>query len=223
MCSHYRAPDSTLFKREYGRDLFGPLKTDLFPGYLGPALRRPAPTDPHDEAVHPTEGFAGVFGLLPFWAKDETLAKMTYNCRSETAAVKPAFRDAWKHARHCIIPAPWFYEPDWRSGKAIPTRISRADGEMVGIAGLWERWQSPAGHLVHSFTMLTVNADDHELMRNFHRPGKEKRMVVILPKAQYDDWLDAPASSSMEFMRQYPADQLVAVGEPKDGQQALPT
>ena len=29
--------------------------------------------------------------------------------------------------------------------------------------------------------MLTVNADDHALMRNFHRPH-EKRMVVVLPR-----------------------------------------
>ena len=44
--------------------------------------------------------------------------------------------------------------------------------------------------------MLTIDADDHALMRNFHKPGDEKRMVMILPEAAYDDWLDAPAARS---------------------------
>jgi putative SOS response-associated peptidase YedK len=38
-------------------------------------------------------------------------------------------------------------------------------------------------------SMLTVNADDHPLMRNFHRPEDEKRMVVILEEADFDVWL----------------------------------
>lgn len=78
----------------------------------------------------------------------------------------------------------------------------------MGIAGLWERWKSPEGKTVHSYTMLTVNADDHEFMRNYHRPEDEKRMVVILPKGLYRDWLVAPAGDSLEFMRRYPSDRL---------------
>ncbi len=61
-----------------------------------------------------------------------------------------------------------------------------------------------------SFTMLTVNASGHRLMENFHKPGDEKRMVAILSSAQFDEWLDAPVSSMMSFLSQYPADRLVA-------------
>ena len=43
---------------------------------------------------------------------------------------------------------------------------------------------------VNSFTMLTVNADEHPLMRRMHAPGKEKRSVVIVPRDRWDDWLD---------------------------------
>lgn len=35
-------------------------------------------------------------------------------------------------------------------------------------------------------------------------------MVVILPKGFYHDWLNAPASASMDFMRHYPADRMTA-------------
>ena len=66
-------------------------------------------------------------------------------------------------------------------------------------------------------SMLTVNADQHPLMKNFHRPEDEKRMVVILDEDQYDEWLKALAGRSMSFMRQYPAEWLVANGEPGRG------
>jgi putative SOS response-associated peptidase YedK len=52
--------------------------------------------------------------------------------------------------------------------------------------------------------MLTINADGHELMCQFHKPVDEKRMVVILPTDSYDAWLKAKPEQSMDFMRQYP-------------------
>jgi putative SOS response-associated peptidase YedK len=58
--------------------------------------------------------------------------------------------------------------------------------------------------------MLTINADDHPLMRLFHKPTDEKRMVVILPPERYQDWLVAPAEHSMEFMKPIPAAHLQA-------------
>lgn len=210
MCSHYEAPTSQQLLDAFGVAPEGPTQTELWPTYMGPFIRLPIASDPHDEAAPEFEALAGMFGLLPFWAKDTKLARNTYNARSETAAAKPSFRAAWKEAKHCIIPAVAIYEPDWRSGKAVPTRITRADGSLMCIAGLWERWQSPKGETVHSMTMLTVNADVHPLMRNYHKPDDEKRMVVILPNGAIRDWLQAPASQSMEFMRQYPADRLIA-------------
>lgn len=214
MCSHYEAPTSQQLLDAFGVAPEDPIQTELWPTYMGPFIRLPIASDPHDEAVPEFESLAGMFGLLPFWAKDTKLARNTYNARSETAATKPSFRAAWKEAKHCIIPAVAIYEPDWRSGKAVPTRITRADGSLMCIAGLWESWTSPEGDTVHSMSMLTVNADDHELMRNYHRPDDEKRMVVILPNGSIRDWLKASASESMEFMRQYPADRLTAEAKP---------
>lgn len=214
MCSHYEAPNSQQLLDAFGVEPDAPTQTELWPGYMGPMIRRPIEADPVDEAVSEFEALGAMFGLLPFWAKDTKLARSTYNARSETVATKPSFRSAWKEARHCIIPAVAIYEPDWRSGKAVPTRISRTDGSLMCIAGLWERWKSPEGETVHSMTMLTVNADEHPLMRNYHRPEDEKRMVVILPNGSIRDWLQAPANESMEFMRQYPADRLTAEPRP---------
>ena len=71
------------------------------------------------------------------------------------------------------------------------------------------RQYSPSGELVHSFTMLTLNADAHPLMRQFHRSPDERRMVAILPKAHYADWLNAPAQHSRDWVQLYPAELLV--------------
>ena len=38
--------------------------------------------------------------------------------------------------------APALYEPDWRSGKAVATRISKVDGRTMGIAALWSVWKN---------------------------------------------------------------------------------
>jgi putative SOS response-associated peptidase YedK len=63
--------------------------------------------------------------------------------------------------------------------------------------------------------MLTINADQHPLMNRFHKPGEEKRMVVILDEAEYDAWLDCPPERMRSFLRPYPADRLDAVPDPK--------
>ena len=207
MCSHYEAPAPQRVAETFGVELFEQGKLDLYPGYRGPFIRRAEHVD--DESSALVEVRSGTFGLIPTWSKDTKIVRSTYNCRSETASQKPSFRTAWRKAQHCIIPAAAIYEPDWRSGKAIATRIVRADGEIMGIAGLWEQWRNPGtGETVHSFTMLTLNADDHPFMCHYHKPQDEKRMLVILPRGLYGDWLNAGASDSMEFIRQYPADRL---------------
>ena len=128
--------------------------------------------------------------------------------------MKPSFRDAWKRAHRCIIPLDAFYEPDWRTGKAIATHIASADGEPLGVAVLWSWWKPPAGDVIHSFTMLTINADGHALIELFHKPTDERRMVVILPTQRYQDWQEKPLEHCMDFMQQYPTELLTAVPNP---------
>ena len=211
MCSHYQSvKDQERFRRHFGVAAPpDPGREDLWPGYAGSFIRRHPMAEVGDEAVPPMEALTGLFGLVPHWSADTKIARHTYNARSETVAVKPSFRDAWKHAQHCIIPAEAFFEPDWRSGRAIATRIASAEGEPLGIAGLWARWRSPQGELVHSYTMLTINADAHPLMQQFHKPGEEKRMVVILAPQHYQDWLASSPAHALDFLRPWPAQQLI--------------
>lgn len=218
MCSHYQAlkdRDRERYQRHFGVEPPGDLgKFDVWPMYAASFIRRPREADAGDEAEPQREALSGQFGLIPHWATDTTIARHTFNARSETVATKPSFRDAWRAGQRCIIPADAIYEPDWRSGKAVPTRIARVDGEPMGIAGLWSWWKPAQGELLHSFAMLTINADEHVLMNQFHKPTDEKRMVVILPEGSYQDWLEAPLSRINELLVQYPADALLATAEP---------
>ncbi len=210
MCSHYHAPSKPeIYTQAFGVAPPADLgKHDVWPGYQAGFIRRHPHADAGDEAVPDREALTGQFGLIPHWAADTTIGRHTYNARSETVANKPSFRDAWHKAQHCIIPAQAFFEPDWRSGRAVLACIERADGQAMGIAGLWSAWKSPKGETVHSFTMLTVNADEHALMQMFHKPADEKRMVVILPQDSYGSWLTAKPEHSREFMREYGAQSL---------------
>jgi putative SOS response-associated peptidase YedK len=213
MCAHYESThDRVKLRQQFGVDLPSELaRRDVWPGYLSTFVRRHPQANVGDEAVPAREAQVGSFGLIPAWSRDTKIARHTYNARSETVAEKPSFRDAWRRAQHCIIPVDAFFEPDWRSGKAVPTRIRAADGQPLGVAGLWSWWKNPVtGEPLHSFTLLTINADPHPLMQQFHKPGDEKRMIVILPPDRYDDWLQAGPKESGDFLQPYPAEALVA-------------
>jgi putative SOS response-associated peptidase YedK len=121
------------------------------------------------------------FGLIPAWAKDDTISRHTYNARAETVKEKPSYRTSWRHRRYAIALLDNFYEPSYVAGKAERWKIALASKEPFGIASLWDTWTDPtSGEFVTSFTMLTVNADEHPVMQQFHRPGDEKRTPVVL-------------------------------------------
>jgi len=175
---------------------------DVFPGGIAPMIFR-APDREVPSCV------AGVFGLLPGWAKSPDFARRTYNARAESIANKPSFRQAWKARQRCVVPVTAIYEPNYESGKARWWRIARNDGQPMAIAGLWERKAWEDGAPSWSFTMITVNAAEHLLMRRFHKPDDEKRSVVILPDEHIDDWLNTENTTQMnDLLQLYPADLL---------------
>ena len=110
-----------------------------------------------------------------------------------------------------------FFVDDFRSGKAVSTRISRVDGQPMGVAGLWACWKSPTGEELISYTLLTVNANSHALMGRYQHGGTEKRMPAVLNEGSYDAWLTAHPQKAREFLRAYPANWLLAnpVQKPK--------
>ena len=211
MCANYRPSTHDELMERFGvAPPDATYKDEAFPGYLAPIIRKPRP----DAGVGERATVSAVFGMVPHWAELK-LSRSTYNARSETVASKPSFRNAWRHGQFCIVPASVIYEPNYESGKPVREAITAADGSGLGIAGIWESKKADSGLLLFSFSMLTINADDHPLMRRLHKPTDEKRMVVILPPDQYDAWLHCPVDEASSFLTQYPAEGLRSAPSPK--------
>ncbi|MBS0339620.1 MAG: SOS response-associated peptidase family protein [Proteobacteria bacterium] len=214
MCSNYEAVSRadrllSFFGVVRGRD--DPTAT-VFPTGLAPFVRL-AEDGSGNRRVDD-----GAFGLLPSFAKELAYGRRTYNARSETVARLPSFRDAWRSGWRCIIPAESIFEPSYETGKAVRWRIFQPGDVPMGIAGIYTRWRDPEdGRELFSFAMLTVNATDHPMMKRFHRPEDEKRMVVVLDPSDYDEWLACPVAQAPRFFRQWlgPLDSYAAPLPPR--------
>lgn len=183
---------------------------EAYPGYLAPVVVKSR------QSERVACGLAR-FGLIPGWAKDDKISRHTYNARSETAAEKPSYRTAWRQRQFGLLLVDNFYEPSYESGKAVRWKIGLASGDPFGIACLWDRWTDPAsGERVVSFSMLTVNADDHPVMKQFHKHGDEKRTPVIIAPELQDAWLSADTNQASELMTWSHMPQLVAIAAPRN-------
>ena len=104
------------------------------------------------------------------------------NARSETAAIKPLFRDAW--ARHrCAVPASWYFEwehlktPDGQQTTGARYLIQPKGCRVTWLAGLYRIEDG-----LPVFTVLTRPASED--IRFLH-----ERMPLILPQKQVGEWI----------------------------------
>jgi len=157
------------------------------------------------------------WGLVPPWAKDVSIGPRLINARVETAADKPAFRNALRR-RRCLVPADGFFEWVGERGDKQPWHIRRKDGRPFAFAGIWETWRPKDGEPLRTFSLLT--GEPNELVARIH-----DRMPCILARPDWDAWLD-PALPVPEAVpgltKPYPAERLEAypvsrwMGSPKN-------
>ncbi|HUN24436.1 MAG TPA: SOS response-associated peptidase [Anaerolineales bacterium] len=147
-----------------------------------------------------------LWGLVPTWAKDISIANKLINARAETLHEKPSFRTAFKK-RRCLVLADGFYE--WKSQPKVkdktPMYIQMSDGSPFTMGGLWESWKSPEGDQLLTCTLITTTPN--ELMADIHN-----RMPVIIPAERRADWL-SPTSTSLTLeplLTPYPAHAMQA-------------
>lgn len=106
-----------------------------------------------------------------------------FNARTETAATKPTFRDAWK-AHRCIVPAAYYFEwqhyktPDGKTKTGDKYAIQPAGTEMTWLCGLY---RVDAG--LPYFVILT--RDPVGELAQIH-----DRMPMILPDTLVDEWIN---------------------------------
>jgi putative SOS response-associated peptidase YedK len=149
------------------------------------------------------------WGLIPFWAKDTAIGNKLINAKSETILEKPSFKGSFRNKR-CLVLADSYYE--WKKDKEkIPFRIMRKDKSAFSMAGIWDKWVSSDGEIVHSFSILTISPS--EKMTQIH-----DRMPVILHPEDEKKWLGKTGESELldllrpfpdEFLTAYPVSKLV--------------
>ncbi len=122
------------------------------------------------------------WGLIPSWSRDQAAGARMFNARAETIGEKPAFLAAFK-ARRCVIPVDGFFEWQKKGKGKQPFYFCRRDRAALALAGLWERWESPAGQRIETCSIVTTSAG--AVMKPIHH-----RMPVILGLGDCERWLD---------------------------------
>ncbi|MBF7689513.1 SOS response-associated peptidase [Acinetobacter pollinis] len=156
-----------------------------------------------------------IFGMVPKWAADEQIAKKTYNARQETLLQKPTFQQALQKYKFGVIPVTEFYESKYIDGKPQRWGVRRKDGEAFFIAALYEISKIDE-KIIRSTTMLTMDAIDHPMMKDFHEPGNVKRSVIIIPHHQVNDWLSLKTTNIAPFVQGFPVDEFECLYVPKE-------
>jgi putative SOS response-associated peptidase YedK len=133
------------------------------------------------------------WGLVPFWAKDERIGNRMINALAETVGERPSFRRSFSD-RRCLVLGDGYYE--WKKvpgqrGKT-PMLFTLESGEPFAFAGLWDCWCGPEGRQIHTYTIITTEAND--LSRPIHN-----RMPVILKQGDEDQWVD-PENKDVEHL-----------------------
>lgn len=144
------------------------------------------------------------WGLVPFWAKDESIASKLINARAETIAEKPSFRQALSK-RRCLVLADGFYEWGTHEGKKQPYYFYLREGQPFAVAGIFEQREADAGDTLSTFTIITTQAN--ELLQPVHH-----RMPVILAPEDEATWLEPSSSldSLLGLLDAHPAERMAA-------------
>ncbi|WP_307581297.1 SOS response-associated peptidase [Pseudoduganella violaceinigra] len=188
-------------------------KPETWKDYPAPIIRK---SDDGPEAVLATYGMVPVRRLPPGVRFD------SMNARSESVGEKRTFTNAWAKSHRCLVPMTAFYEPCYESGKAVRWGVGMADESMFAVTGLWKEWESDAGP-EYSFTQLTINADEHPLMKRFHKAGDEKRALVVVPRESWDDWLEcSDPEFARSFLAHYPAELMISWAFPVPPRKKIP-
>jgi putative SOS response-associated peptidase YedK len=156
----------------------------------------------HGDNMKLLEGYR--WGLVPSWAKDDTLGAKMINARAETLAEKPSFKTAIQR-RRCLIPSDGFYEWKTEGKTKQPVHIRFRDGRLFAFAGLWDEWNGPGDAPLRTCTIIT--GEPNPLLRTLHH-----RMAIILEQKDEEKWLDPRLSlqEALAMLQVFPDSELEA-------------
>lgn len=140
------------------------------------------------------------WGLIPAYSDKPKMNGETFNARAETVATNPAYRNAWKAGRRCLVVTDGFYE--WRKTDKQPFMIALGNKQIMAMAGLWEEWKRRDAEPMRSCTIITTEAN--AMMAPIH-----DRMPVILGAEDWAAWLgEEPIADAATLLKQFPAERM---------------
>lgn len=146
-----------------------------------------------------------IWGLIPWFSKDGKLTYSTINVRAESVRTNASYREPFK-TRRCIVPASGYFEWTGPKNDRQPHYFTRADGQPIALAGLWDRWRSKdRSETKESFTIITT--EPSKFAGQFHN-----RMPLILEPDTWDLWMKNEPDSAAALMK--PANEDVLISRP---------
>ena len=119
-------------------------------------------------------------------------SSLIVNARSETAAEKPTFKEAWKEHR-CIVPASWYYE--WQHFTSAEGKVKTGDKFAIQPAGESAAWLCGLYRMEEGFPVFAIlTREPGRGVREIH-----DRMPLMLPKERIRDWIN-PKSDPNELL-----------------------
>ncbi len=238
MCNLYVPPEPEDIRMHFGIQIQFPDMPYNF-GYVVPEKNGPYLKADGSAAV-------GQWALIPSNSKTRIPRRAdgkkmsTNNLRTENIAkMNTVLGPVWKRGQRCLIPA-WSYdEPYWGhtppgADKSVNIwwRFRRQDGAPWALAGVWNDWtDKESGEIVPSYSMLTMNCDEHPLLKLMHKPEvdratgqplpatkQDKRSVVPIERGDWEAWLQGTPEEAQNLIR-LPAFELFKHGAANPAQQ----
>ena len=64
--------------------------------------------------------------------------------------------------------------------------------------------------------MITMDAIDHPMMKEFHEPGNIKRSVIVIPQQRLQEWLTLRHPDIRSFVEGFPVEDFECSHVPKE-------
>ena len=142
-------------------------------------------------------------GLIPWFSKDGKPSFSTINARAEGLRTAASYKEPFAKGRRCLVPASGYFEWTGPKNDPQPHYFTRADGQPLALAGLWDRWRSKdKSETKETFTIVTT--EPSEFAGQFHN-----RMPLVLEPDTWDPWMKGDPETAAALMK--PANEYLLI------------
>jgi putative SOS response-associated peptidase YedK len=142
--------------------------------------------------------------LVPRFSEQRKSPYETSIVSADTITKLDTFSESFAK-RRCLIPADGFMQ--WEAlpnHTKQPWAFAAKSGELMGFAGVWDRWADPeTGDVLDSFAMITTEPNEIAV-------DMREQMPIAIEREDYQRWLEPgdPMSLPLDLLRPFPSEQM---------------